>query len=52
MSVDQANERPTMRWVPVRDATGRTRLEARWTSAQAVRATPVAPAPVAAASAA
>jgi hypothetical protein len=44
MPVDQANERPVMQWVPVLDATGRTHLEARWTTPSA--AAPV-PAPMA-----
>jgi hypothetical protein len=44
MPVDQANERPVMQWVPVLDASGRTHLEARWTTPSA--AAPV-PAPMA-----
>ena len=37
---DQTTTRPTCHWVPVTDASGRTRLEARWNAPAGAKATP------------
>lgn len=37
MSGHASNARPVCTWVPVRDASGRTHLEARWAATQGTR---------------
>ncbi len=38
MSKQQATDRPVCTWVAVTDKNGRTRMEARWTTAASLKA--------------